>query len=197
MVREQGLREARDLRAVTDARSTHLLSLSGWSGIFVGILATGGVLFAKWVLSQEWENTATSVWLAIDALVVLVLAVGISVFITARRARRRHELLWSPAAQGIVKEMATPLAAGGVYTFILLRYQMVSAIPGTMLLFYGLGLCAAAKFTRPEIRHLGWVQIALGLASLHVTNQALLYWAMGFGLAHIFYGVLMYFKHEL
>ena len=194
---EQGFRESRNLRAVTDERSTHLLSLSGWAGIVVGILATGGVLFAKWVLNQEWEGTTTSAWVGADALVVLILALGVSFLIAARRARKRHEVLWGPDAQNIVREMATPLAAGAVYTLILFRYQMISAIPGSMLLFYGLGLCAVAKFTRPEIRHLGWVQIALGLASLLVTEHALVYWAMGFCLAHVFYGALMYFKHEM
>jgi hypothetical protein len=197
MRKEQVGRISPDQHTLVGDRTLHLLSLTGLPGIFVGLAGTCGVLLAYWVIRQKWDYARTSLWLSYEAVILLFVAVGISVFFTARKARKRHEELWGPAARAVVKEMASPLAAGGVYTLILYRYEMISAIPGTMLIFYGLGLCAAAKYSRAEIRHLGWVEMVLGLSALVFTQQALLYWALGFGLAHVLYGALMYFKQEM
>jgi hypothetical protein len=38
--------------------------------------------------------------------------------------------------------------------------------------------------------------VILGLVSMFFTGYTLLFWAFGFGVLHILYGAIMYFKYE-
>jgi uncharacterized membrane protein HdeD (DUF308 family) len=64
------------------------------------------------------------------------------------------------------------------------------------LIFYGLGLINASKYTLDEIRYLGYLQIILGIINLWFVGYGLYFWAMGFGAMHILYGVYMWMKYE-
>ena len=64
------------------------------------------------------------------------------------------------------------------------------------LLFYGLALYNAAKFTVIEVQVLGFIQMALGLLSAFFVEYSLIFWAAGFGVVHIVYGIYMYFRYE-
>ena len=65
-----------------------------------------------------------------------------------------------------------------------------------MLIFYGLSLINASKFTHNEIGVLGAGEIFLGIVAAFFVGYGLLFWAIGFGLFHIIYGTYMYFKYE-
>ena len=71
-----------------------------------------------------------------------------------------------------------------------------SYVAAAMLIFYGLSLVHASKYTRDDIRSLGLAEIGLGVISLFVPGYGLLFWAIGFGVLHIAYGVYMYNKYE-
>ena len=68
-------------------------------------------------------------------------------------------------------------------------------MPG-LLVFYGLALLNASKYTLDEIRWLGLTQIGLGLLAMLHPGWGLIYFALGFGLGHIGYGLLMYNRYE-
>lgn len=178
-------------------RSSRFLSLSGLSGIAAGCLATAGSCAAYWALAQGWGEDVLIRWIWADALIVLFATIGISVAFSRRLARKKMQQIWGPQAKALILEMAPPLLGGGAFCLVLLSHRMFPAIPGCMLLFYGAALASAAKLTREEARHLGWVEMALGILALVFLPQALLFWAAGFGLAHLVYGVLMYRKYEL
>jgi hypothetical protein len=65
-----------------------------------------------------------------------------------------------------------------------------------MLIFYGLALINASKYTYNDIRYLGISELLIGLCSTLFLGYGLFFWAAGFGLAHIVYGALMYFKYD-
>ena len=65
-----------------------------------------------------------------------------------------------------------------------------------MLVFYGLALINGSKYTFSDIRYLGFCELALGLMSSFFVSYGLLSWAIGFGVLHIVYGTLVYFKYE-
>jgi len=65
-----------------------------------------------------------------------------------------------------------------------------------MLIFYGLSLVNAGKFTLSEIHYLGLTEIVLGILAGIFINCGLLFWTLGFGLMHIVYGTVMYYRHE-
>ena len=53
----------------------------------------------------------------------------------------------------------------------------------------------ASKFTLHDIRSLGILEITLGLMATHFIGFGLLFWAIGFGLLHIIYGIIMHVKY--
>lgn len=64
------------------------------------------------------------------------------------------------------------------------------------LIFYGLALVHASKYTLGDIRYLGYIEIALGLINMTILDKGLYFWAMGFGVAHILYGIFMWNKYD-
>ena len=64
------------------------------------------------------------------------------------------------------------------------------------LLFYGLALYNAGTYTIFEVRLMGMIQIALGLINCWFIEFGLIFWAIGFGIVHITYGIYMHFRYE-
>ena len=88
------------------------------------------------------------------------------------------------------------MITGGLFVSILLLKGEYTTIAPACLLFYGLALVAGSQFTFHEVRWLGIVEILLGLIALLYPAYGLLLWALGFGVLHIVYGTMMYFKYE-
>jgi hypothetical protein len=64
------------------------------------------------------------------------------------------------------------------------------------LIFYGLALVNASKYTLNEIRSLGLIEIALGLIATYFIGFGLLFWSIGFGILHIIYGIIMQWRYK-
>lgn len=194
--KESRLDDIREIRTMME-KSSRFLSLSGLSGILAGFIGTGAALAAGTVMESGRDESSKVFLIAGIGLCAMLLAVAASVILSIRLSRKHGQKAWGPAARDVVREMATPLAAGGLFCLVLVMHRMYVAVPGSLLVFYGLALAAAGKSTREEVRWLGWVEIALGMLAFMYTQFALLYWAAGFGIVHILYGGLMYFKYEL
>ena len=92
--------------------------------------------------------------------------------------------------------LAIPLFVGGVFCFALLIYKIYFLIAPATLLFYGLGLINAEKYTFSDIKYLGFCQLILGCISLFILEYGLIFWIFGFGILHIFYGLVMFKKYK-
>jgi uncharacterized membrane protein len=88
------------------------------------------------------------------------------------------------------------LLSGGLLILILLSKNALMLIAPISLIFYGVALYNASKFSFNDVKYLGIVQIGLGLLAALYTNYALLLWAIGFGVVHIGYGIYMHIRHE-
>jgi len=200
----QALTEIRDLMN----RSSKFLSLSGLSGISAGIVALigAGVAYLKLntgYLSYEGAGLLTNStrrevfeFLLIDGLCVMVAALFFGVFFTARKASKLGESVWNLASKRLLISLIIPLATGGIFCLALLNYGIVWVSFPATLIFYGLALLNASKYTLRDVAYLGISQITLGLISLFLTGYNLLMWALGFGVLHIVYGMVMYFKYD-
>jgi hypothetical protein len=190
--------------------STRFLSLSGLSGIFAGVIAIAGALVAhffilnkgalsrdvslsslpeKVILALRWQLIA-------DAACVLFLAILSALYFSFIKVKREGKSFWSPVSKRLLTHLLIPLITGGMFTIILLIQNQMQLIVPAMLIFYGLALVNAEKFTYGEVYYLGILEIITGLASAFVTGWSLLFWAFGFGVLHIIYGVVMYRKYE-
>jgi len=79
---------------------------------------------------------------------------------------------------------------------LLFSHGLIGLIAPTTLVFYGLALVNAGRFSLEEISFLGLSEIALGLLSFMMLGYGLIFWAVGFGILHIVYGILMYYRHD-
>lgn len=173
-------------------RSTKFMSLSGLAGILAGMYALAGAFIAHKYLYTEGRLAG----LILLAVAVLILAVGSAVWLSWKKAAKRREKAWNPTAKRLAINMAVPLVTGGVLILILIANNLFTLMAPCTLLFYGLALFNAGKFTYEEVRSLGLIQIALGLTAAYFTNYALLCWAVGFGLVHIIYGMYIHYRYE-
>ncbi len=194
-------------------RSTRFLSLSGLSGVVAGVLALGGAWLAQHhIAALDGSSTDTLTYgtvreaivhhdpllvqLLIDAVGVLSLALLGAFWFTWRRGRRTGETLWNASARRLMINMLIPLMAGGIFCLVLMYYGLPGLVAPTTLLFYGMALLNASKYTLDEIRWLGLSEIALGLIALFWLGAGLMFWALGFGVLHIVYGGVMWMRYE-
>ncbi len=195
-----------DIQAIREImeRSSKFLSLSGLSGILAGLFALIGAAIAWFYLldSGNMYNIESVIepgngfFLALDALLVLVFAVLGAVYFSFLKAKKAGQKLWSNSTKHLLVYFLIPLLTGGIFVLILVFQQKFELIAPAMLIFYGLSLVNAGKFTFGEIHYLGLTEIILGLLAIIFVQQGLLLWTLGFGVMHVVYGSVMYFRHE-
>ena len=190
--------------------SSRFLSLSGLSGLFAGLVALAGAAVAifaflnsRMVLSSGYFNglpthelNILKIKLMIDALIVLGLAAGVSLYFSYKKSVRNGIKIWTPVSRRLIINFLVPLLAGGIFIIILYLQNFWQLVIPSMLIFYGLALVNAGKFTYSEVFYLGLTEIITGLFAAVFPEYGILFWAFGFGLLHIIYGLLMYRKYE-
>jgi hypothetical protein len=77
-----------------------------------------------------------------------------------------------------------------------MELKQYDLIPAASLIFYGLALINGSKYTLGEVRYLGFAQLITGFIALWFVGSGLYFWAFGFGILHIIYGVAMWWKYE-
>ena len=187
-------------------RSTRFLSLSGLSGILAGgyaLAAAGIAWFWIYFPSSSWSDGTESLSfhdllnrMLMLALGTLIAAVSTAYFLSKKKGTAATQPFWSPASKRFLQSLFLPVALGGFFCFSLLHESAFELVPAAMLLFYGIGLVQSAQFTLGEIKNLGFTQIILGLIAAFFPDFGLLCWAMGFGIFHLIYETLMYFRHD-
>jgi len=207
MNEQQHLETLSDIRRMME-RSSRFISLSGLSGISAGITAlAGGYIAYTWLTGYytRWETTGAfnladfkllKVKLIILAGIVLGVALCVGTFFTWRRARRNQLPIWDATSRKVLINIAIPLAAGGAFIGGLLYNHLEGMVAPTCLVFYGLALVNASKYTLSDIRYLGITEIILGVINLFFLRRGLYFWLLGFGVLHIIYGALMWWKYE-
>jgi hypothetical protein len=203
---DSGLRDIAEIRSIME-RSTKFISLSGFAGIGAGLVALVGAWVAWKLLTADsvtLDYAATSadlqpdtrISLVILAGVVLIVALAIAWFFSRRIMRRHAEPVNRTVMRHLVLSFAVPILVGGFMTLLLfLRGPLWTGAP-SMLLFYGLGIFSAGSFTFGEVRTLGLIEILLGINAALLPEFGLYFWAAGFGVLHIVYGILFFRKYR-
>ena len=178
--------------------SSRFLSLSGLSGVFAGIFAIIGFIIALLIISSDRISAAGNIDLAlfIDALVILVAALSVSVILSYRKALRTGKKIWTGITKRMLLNLIIPLISAAAFILIFYLENNFSYIIPSMLVFYGLALVNAGKFTFGEIQYLGILQVILGIISAVFTEYALYLWVLGFGVLHVLYGLIMHKKYR-
>lgn len=200
---ENYLSEIKEIRKMME-QSSRFLSLSGFSGVLIGIYALAGTFVAYRIIYFPQFEFITSVFsgnlvFAVMAVAIFVLTLSIitTLLLTWRRAGGTGKSIWNPGSRLMLINLAIPLIGGGIFILVFSLRGLYEIVSPASLIFYGLALINAAKFTRQEIFFLGILQIALGIFAALFPEIGLLLWALGFGVLHIIYGTIMYFRYEL
>lgn len=199
------IKDISEIRNIME-RSSRFMSLSGLSGVMAGIYALIGAFlayklfyFSDEILYRSISRGALSgkvLNLMLLALSVLVLAIGTGIWLSHQKAKKHNYKMWDATAKRMIVNLAIPLVTGGIFVLIMFSKGLIGLIAPCTLIFYGLSLINASKYTYTDIRYLGFCEIVLGLLSSYYIGFGLLFWAIGFGLLHIVYGTVMYFKYE-
>jgi hypothetical protein len=176
--------------------SSRFLSLSGLSGIFAGILAfLGG--FAVYFLRLRTQDISFLKYEVVAvALIVLILALAGSFYFSIRKARSKGQKIWTPVSRRLLLNLFIPLISGGFFILILYFENHWQLIVPAMLIFYGLSLVSAGKFTYSEVFYLGLAELITGFLAAIFQESFILFWVLGFGFLHIVYGLIMYRKYQ-
>jgi hypothetical protein len=201
MENEKYIADLKEIRSIM-SKSTQFISLSGLSGIIIGVYALIGASVAFYIIEQHDRNYITLESLTFKKLIftavcVLVVSLLTGIFFTYKKAKKKSLSVLSKPAIQLIFNFSIPLLTGGIFSILLLRHGYYGLIGATTLIFYGLACVNASKYTYRDIRHLGIIQVVLGLISVEFPGNSLYFWAIGFGVCHIIYGALMYYKYDL
>jgi hypothetical protein len=209
---QQSLEDLQHIKKMME-HSSRFISLSGLSGISAGLCA----LIGAWVaypyvfgqkdfvindivaVAQASANDYSIIfntylfWIAAATFVGAFIS---AFFFTWVKSKKDGTPIWGNTAKRLLINVSIPVVVGGLFLFKMMHYGTFGLVAPGCLIFYGLGLINASKYTLDEIRYLGYFQIAIGIINLWFVGYGLYFWAMGFGVMHILYGVYMWMKYE-
>jgi hypothetical protein len=200
---KQSLETLQDIKRMME-RSSKFISLSGWSGVSAGICA----LIGAWLASRQlniWytyggggdnNNAPLLTRLILIALGTFIAAFSSALMFSANKSKKNNIPLWGTTTARLLWNMLIPLLVGGIFLLRMLQLHQHQFIAPGCLLFYGLALVNASKYTLSEIRFLGYGQLILGIINLWLGKYGLYFWAAGFGVLHIIYGSMMWWKYD-
>jgi hypothetical protein len=146
------------------------------------------------VFREGYEALAKD--LILIAAVTFIAAFALAFLFTYLRSRKAGVAIWGYTARRVMINVLVPMLAGGLLVWRMMQLGVYGLIAPACLLFYGLALINGSKYTLTEIRYLGYGQLILGALNLWMLGYGLYFWAAGFGLLHIIYGIVMWNKYE-
>lgn len=187
-------------------KSSRFISLSGLSGVLAGIYSLIGAFLAyKIIYTDSYQLGAyRNLIVTEDAMIQLFgIAFGVilaslitGIVLSMRKAKKQGDKIWDASSKRLLINFMIPLATGGIFILFLIEKEIYGYVAPLTLIFYGLACVNASKYTLGDVRYLGITLLILGLISAYFIGFGLLFWALGFGFCHLFYGAVMYFKYE-
>lgn len=185
-------------------RSSTFTSISGLAGIGAGIIGLAAFIISLIKISEYpdlYQITISQkkelvMFLLIVALLTLIVAGAVVTFFTYRKAKLKGLNIKDVSGKKLFLNLMIPLVTGGIFSIILLTQGVYDLIIPLTLIFYGLALVNAGKYTFEEMSWLGIFEIIIGLIAAAFTPYSLWLWGIGFGALNIIYGAIMYYKYE-
>ncbi|WP_308990875.1 hypothetical protein QLS71_012410 [Mariniflexile litorale] len=183
-------------------KSSRFISLSGLSGIMAGVYALIGAAIAYYLVMNFSYGTLILDgqifrWVLVDLILVATLSIITGIILTTKKAKKHGSKIWDATSKRLVFNFLIPLVVGGLYILIILNQQKYGQAGALMLIFYGLALINASKYSIGDIRYLGFAEIILGLTAALLPGYGFWLWVLGFGILHIIYGTWMHFKYDV
>ncbi len=182
-------------------KSSRFISLSGLSGILAGIYALIGAYIAYYLV-VTYSNGVLILdgWVfrycLLTLFTVALASIVTGIILTTKKAKKQNANVWDATSKRLVVNFIIPLLVGGLYIIIILSQGKYGQSGGLMLIFYGLALVNASKYSIGDIKYLGYAELILGLIGSWKPGYSFWLWIIGFGILHIIYGAWMHFKYD-
>ena len=198
----------KDISEIKDLmnKSSRFISLSGLSGVLAGFYALIGAYMAYdiiYVTQTPSDDYKTLVLYELEmiqlfaiAFIVVILSIVTGILLSWKKAKKHNEKIWDTTSKRLVANFLIPLLTGGFVILFMIEKEVYLYVAPLTLIFYGLALVNASKYTLGDVRYLGLTLIVLGISSAWFLGYGLFFWALGFGVCHIIYGASMYFKYD-
>src|SRR5262245_31572962 len=183
-------RAVADLRFIrqTMERASAFTAISGFGLMAAGVTA----IAAAWIASRQ---STTQAWLG-TWIAGGLLALGISRWTSARKARGGLLPLLHGPGRPFVRAFAVPMAVGALLTIAFAEGPLAGHLAAVWLLLYGAGIVTGGAFSVPIVPAMGICFMLLGAAALFSPESwGDAYLAAGFGGAHIVFGWLIARQH--
>ena len=193
--KEQYVNEIKAIRQMME-QSSRFLSLSGLSGILIGLYALVGAYYAYRLTEGLVVSELVVKKLVYSAVIVLLISIFTVIVLTYRKTKADGHKIWNKGTKLLIQNLLVPLITGGILSAIFILKGYYGALASLLLIFYGMALVNSSKYTRQEIYYMGLLQIALGILAALLPAYSIILWALGFGVVHIFYGAIMHFRYD-
>jgi len=201
MSNEDYLKDISEIKNLMN-KSSRFISLSGLSGVLAGLYALIGAAIVYWLVINRSGGIlyifhGWVFWTSMAVLLgVAILSALTGIILTTRKAKKNNENIWDTSSKRLLFNFLVPLVVGGLYCLIILHQGRYGQTGGLMLIFYGLALVSASKYSIGDIKYLGYLEIILGLIASYYPGYGFWLWVIGFGIMHIVYGTWMHFKYD-
>jgi hypothetical protein len=168
----------------TMERAGSFTAVPGWGGVALGITALGAASIAsRMPRPRDW----LLIWLC-----ELTVAVAIAGWTTLSKAHRSGTSLLTGPARRFAYSFAPPILAGALLTAVMVRLDVMGAIPGMWLLLYGTAVVTAGAFSIRVVPLMGLCFVVLGAVALFCPyDWGNTFLATGFGGLHILFGAVI------
>lgn len=184
----------------TMERSTRYTTLSGWSGVLIGLLAILSVWMTDVIIHHLHQShlgvrsgapVLATLWIG-----AMAVAVGVEFACNKRRAARVGKRVVSRLGAHIILAALPAFVTGGILTLFFYEHNLIFQIWGAWMLCYGLAICAVGLFSIRPVSVLGGAFVLSGALTLLLPVPFHFFMmALAFGGYHIIYGVMMARKY--
>lgn len=172
----------------TMERSQMFTNVPGYGGALMGVTAVATAVIAqRFEFGLEW----LLVWLTEAALALLI-----GLFAIWQKAKLSESALITAPARKFALSFLPPLICGVAVTLGLFRTDNFALMVPTWLVCYGAAVVCCGAFSVRAVPLMGWLFIALGTVAFTLPFQVgNLMMGLGFGLAHIVFGIYIGRRH--
>jgi len=182
-INERAIQNLQYIRETME-RAGAFTAVPGWGGILMGVSALMTALLSGRLPSRDlWFAS----WIGEAGL-----ALAIGGWAMVQKAKAAKSTLFNGAGRKFALNLFPAMIAGGVLTIVLYRQQLFGIMPGVWLLLYGVSVVTGGAFSVKIVPLMGISFMVLGtVALLSPFELANWFMAVGFGLLHIVFGIVI------
>lgn len=198
MDKEKYLKDIEEIKNLM-TNSSKFISLSGLSGVFAGVFTLVGafyLFFNKGI--NDYSEISKEFIIDIFTTIILVgiLTTITTVFFTRIRTKETKENIWNSSTKNLIKSYSTTFLIGLILIVINIFQENYTQLIALLIIFYGLALMHSSIFTSNILKPLGIIEIIVGITCSLFPKYSFWFWVLGFGIIHLIYGTVIYFKFD-